>query len=112
MLVGFMRTVTFFAAAYVLDPEFVDHDQASNAEVMEGFGECLGKIGMLLQVRRLNEQGKFTLIWKQRLEEMRKDLTKTHIKNYPVYPSATSDQEVRSFCAAAHAQGAAVSVSR
>ena len=93
----------FFAAAYVLDPEFVDHDQASNEEVMEGFGVCLGKIGMLLQVRRLNEQGKFTLIWKQRLEEIRKDLTKTH-KNYPVYPSATSDQEVRSFCAAAHAQ--------
>ena len=78
----------------MLDPEFVEHDQASNEEVMEGFGVCLGKIGMLLQVRRLNEQGKFTLIWKQRLEEIRKDLTQTH-KNYPVYPSATSDQEVR-----------------
>ena len=32
----------FFAAAYVLDPEFVNHEQSSIEEVMTGFGEVLG----------------------------------------------------------------------
>ena len=27
----------FFAAGYVLDPEFIDHDQTSNEEVMEAW---------------------------------------------------------------------------
>ena len=93
----------FFAAAYVLDPEFVDHDQASNQEVMDGFGESLGKIGMLLQVRKLNENGALTKIWQKRREAIKKDLTKT-LKDYPEYPTAETDPEVCSFCAAASAQ--------
>lgn len=41
----------FAAAAYVLDPEFGDHDQASNAEVTEGFMNVVEKVGVLRNVR-------------------------------------------------------------
>lgn len=44
-----------FAAAYVLDPEFIDHDQLSNEEVMEGFYNVVEKIAILSEVRRLQQ---------------------------------------------------------
>ena len=51
----------FFAAGYVLDPEFIDHDQASDTEVTEGFIETLEKITILLKVRQLQAaDGRFT----------------------------------------------------
>ena len=94
----------FFAAAYVLDPEFVEHDQASIEEVMEGFGETLGKIGALLKIRKLQgENGAYTETWKERCKAIGKDRTKT-LKNYPDYPTAKTDEEVRNFCANASAQ--------
>lgn len=45
----------FFAAAYVLDPEYIDHDQLSNEEVMEGFLNVVQKIAILEEARRLQE---------------------------------------------------------
>lgn len=36
--------VDFFAAAYVVDPEFINHDQSSNEEVMHGFYETVEKL--------------------------------------------------------------------
>lgn len=43
----------FAAAAYVVDPEFRHHEQSSNEEVMHGFMDTVEKIGILLEVRRL-----------------------------------------------------------
>ena len=94
----------FFAAAYVLDPEFVNHEQSSIEEVMTGFGEVLGKIGMLMKVRKLQgEKGEYTELWKKRRAAIGKDLT-TQLKDFPAYPNAETDKEVRDFCAAANAQ--------
>jgi len=94
----------FFAAAYVLDPEFVDHEQSSLEEVMTGFGEVLGKIGMLMKVRLLQgEKGEYTELWKKRRAAISKDLT-TQLKDFSAYPTAETDEEVREFCAKACAQ--------
>ena len=95
----------FFAAAYVLDPELVDHDQASNQEVMQGFMEVLQKIAVLMRVRQLQSENEppFTEIWKKRVEAITQDPTK-QLKDYPKYPCASTDSEVRSFCAAANTQ--------
>ena len=43
---------TAAGAAYVLDPEFANHQQESNKEVMEGFMETLEKVAILVEVRR------------------------------------------------------------
>ena len=94
----------FFAAAYVLDPEFVEHDQASLQEVMEGFFETLSKVGVLMKLRKLqSEEGAFTDIWQRRAEAIKADPTQ-QLKNYPLYPTAKTDADVKTFCAAASAQ--------
>lgn len=43
-----------FSAAYVLDPEFIDHDQLTNDEVMSGFYTVVEKIAVLTEVRRVH----------------------------------------------------------
>ena len=95
----------FFGAAYVLDPEFVEHDQAGNEEVMEGFMEVLQKIAVLIKVRQQQSQAEpvYTEAWKKRLAAIQKDPTK-QLKDYPKYPTAASDGDVRAFCAAANTQ--------
>ena len=71
----------FFAAAYVLDPEFVEHDQASLQEVMEGFFETLSKVGVLMKLRKLqSEEGAFTDIWQRRAEAIKANPTQ-QLKN-------------------------------
>ena len=91
----------FFAAAYVLDPEFVDHDQASNQEVMEGFMNTLQKIAVLLAVRkRQSEDNEYAHIWAERLRDILADQSK-QLRNFPLYPTAESDDEVQNFCAQA-----------
>ena len=93
----------FFAAAYVLDPEFIDHDQASSEEVMKGFVETLEKIAILLKVRKMEEEGKaFKDIWAQRATAIAADPTKL-LQDYPAYPTP-SDADVKQFCSAAHGQ--------
>ena len=74
----------FFAAAYVLDPEFVEHDQASLQEVMEGFFETLSKVAVLMKLRKLQrEEGAFTDIWQRRVDAIKADPTH-QLKNYPL----------------------------
>lgn len=40
------------SAAYVCDPEFINHDQAGSEEVMSGFMNTLEKVGILMEVRK------------------------------------------------------------
>lgn len=44
--------VDFFAAAYMVDPEYQSHDINSNAEVVEGFMNTVEKLAILDEVRR------------------------------------------------------------
>ena len=88
-----------------LDPEFVDHQQESNAEVMEGFMETLEKIAILVEVRRqLAASDELAKLWKQRAALIAADPTKqvafTHYPNYPT----SKDTVVKAFCAKANAQ--------
>ena len=94
----------FFAAAYVVDPEFVDHEQASNEEVMQGFMQTLEKVAILLAIRkRQSDTGEYTNIWKERCAAIKADPTK-QLKNFPIYPMSKTDDEVASFCAKATMQ--------
>ena len=43
--------VPFFAAAYMLDPEYHSHNQMSNPEVVEGWMDTLEKLAILVEVR-------------------------------------------------------------
>ena len=95
----------FFAAAYVLDPEFVEHDQAGIEEVMSGFQSTMHKLAILMKVRKLQSEQEphYTKIWAERLKDIRADPSK-QLKNYPIYPDASTDADVRDFCSAANAQ--------
>ena len=48
--------VPFFAAAYMLDPEFRDHKQMSNEEVVESWLDTLEKLSNLTEVQTLQKQ--------------------------------------------------------
>ena len=80
--------VPFFAAAYMLDPEYIDHDLTSNEEVTEGFMDTLEKIAILIEVRRLQElDGRFTDNWKARADLIARDkLAQKTWESYPTYP--------------------------
>jgi hypothetical protein len=90
------------AAAYVLDPEFISHDHASNEEVMTGFYNVAIKIGILKSVRaRLSD---FADAWKERCKYIGNDPTKlTSYEAFPHYPTK-NDQDVRTFCSAVNNQ--------
>lgn len=84
----------FAAAAYMLDPEFHKHNQASNEEVVTGFMNTVEKIGILLAVR----EGDFTEAWKKRVEYLGNDPQKqASWECYPTYPT-NSSASVKSFC--------------
>ena len=92
----------FFAAGYVVDPEFVGHDQASNAEVMEGFNETVEKLAILLKVRK--EKEKYDAQWAKRRAAINADPTaQSKWDDYPTYPTS-KDTDVGYFCAAASTQ--------
>lgn len=97
----------FFAAAYVVDPEFIEHDQSSNTEVKEGFMATLEKIAILLKVRTLaedTENGTLARQWRARRDEINKNpLAQKTWDNYPSYPDA-KDADVKQFCTAANQQ--------
>lgn len=89
----------FFAAAYVLDPEFADHDQSSCEEVMEGFFTTLEKVACLLKVRTMSEADR-TLAqrWEMRASMIEADpLTQKTMTAFPTYPDS-DDQDVKDFC--------------
>ena len=88
------------AAAYVLDPEFNAHDQASNTEVTTGYMHTLEKVGILLEVRRRQEEspGELEKAWKVRSDFIAKDKKNWEsYLHYPKYPTKTSP-EVKLFC--------------
>ena len=90
----------FAAAAYVLDPEFANHDQASNEEVTEGFMNTMERIGILRKVRSSD----YADAWKQRVAFIGND--PSHLASYdafPDYPDA-KDPDVKSFCEKVNAQ--------
>lgn len=92
----------FFAAGYVVDPEFVGHDQASNAEVMEGFNETVEKIAILLKVR--SEMEKYEAQWAKRRTAINADVAaQGKWDDYPTYPT-TKDKEIKEFCGTASSQ--------
>ncbi|KAL1503736.1 hypothetical protein AB1Y20_012207 [Prymnesium parvum] len=95
----------FAAAAYCLDPEFIDHSQESNEEVVAGFMNVAEKIGILREVRRqLRERDEYAKQFKKRAEAIGDDPTKLSTYDaYPTYPS-TADEAVSSFCAKVNMQ--------
>lgn len=80
-----------------MDPEYVDHEQATNEEVMEGFHEVVEKVGILLKVRSM-EGTDLAAQWKarQRSIEMNPAAHRLWL-DYPTYPDA-SDSNVQEFC--------------
>lgn len=93
------------AAAYVLDPEFHNHSQGTNTEVMEGFFETVEKVGILNEIRRLaHESDDFEVAWKKRAELIKGDSSKQSTwAHYPKYPSADNGN-VKVFCQKVSAQ--------
>lgn len=84
------------AAAYVLDPEFIEHAQASNEEVTEGFMTTVEKIAILRMVREQCEV-KYLAAWKERSAAIGEDPAKlTSYDKFPVYPT-TKDKDVKAF---------------
>lgn len=82
------------AAAYVLDPEFIDHAQCSNEEVTQGFHATIEKIAILLEVRKED----YTEAWKKRATFLGDDPSKlTSWEQFPSYPT-TTDRKVNDFC--------------
>jgi hypothetical protein len=94
----------FFAAGYVCDPEFIDHEQASIEEVQEGLNETLEKIAILLKVRQLaaaedkDDDGSFAKLWAMRKMAIDADpAAQSTTTNFPKYPTA-KDKDVLEFC--------------
>ena len=88
------------AAAYVVDPEFHSHDQASNDEVTRGYMATVEKIGILMEVRRRHHESPNELeqAWKKRCEFIKADKKNWHSYTlYPTYPDKNS-AEVKAFC--------------
>lgn len=84
-----------FSAAYVLDPEFVDHDQASNEEVMLDFLDATEKIGMLMAVKEDVANGKYKLA---------KDNLERGSDGKPTCFPTVRDPRVQQFCTKVNAQ--------
>lgn len=96
----------FFAAAYVLDPEFINHDHSSNEEVVEGFYETLEKIAILLKVKIMHYEDPncFTQLWLARSAAIVADkIPQKSDDNLPSYPDK-DDEDVKEFCASVNAQ--------
>lgn len=89
----------FFAAAYVCDPEFINHDQLSCEEVQEGLNETLEKIGILLKVRTLaDKDSSFAVKWAARKKAIEADpLAQKKWDDFPNYPDS-KDRDVADFC--------------
>lgn len=96
----------FLAAAYVLDPEFINHKQSENEEVVTGFLNTVEKIGILVAVKAMLAENREQLVamWEKRAERIAADPSSQQTwADYPEYPTAESP-EVKSFCAKVNAQ--------
>jgi len=92
------------AAAYVVDPEFLSHEQENNEEVMEGFYDVVEKIGILKEVRRIIAQKEsaasddLTKKWEARRAMIVADPSRQKTwDHFPMYPTVES-ANVSSFC--------------
>ena len=83
----------FAAAAYVLDPEFHEHDVSSNAEVTNGFMNIVEKIGILKSVRA--DVPKYQELWKARRAALGDDPSK--LTSYESYPPPTPRRRPRTW---------------
>jgi hypothetical protein len=86
----------FSAAAYCMDPEFIDHDQSSNTEVTEGFMNLTERIGILRAVRAAIDS--YVPLFKKRLQFIGDDPSK--LKSWdalPSYPDSKNSM-VAQFC--------------
>lgn len=95
--------VPFFTAAYVLDPEFVDHQQSDDEHVMSGFMDTVEKVGVLMYVRKHIES--FKEPWIKRREFIAADPAQNQRKwdKYPCYPDE-KDPFVKEFCSRVSSQ--------
>lgn len=90
------------AAAYVVDPEFHSHSQSSNGEVTQGFMATLEKVGILMEVRKMeddkNSGDELSKLWKQRAQLIANDPNewKGYV-HYPKYPTKDTPA-VKCFC--------------
>ena len=91
--------VDIIAAAYALDPEYINHDHASNKEVTEGLLNSVEKIAILYVTRELQKaDGRFTADWAARAKLIEGDKMKQKTyERYPTYPTRT-DPKVKAFC--------------
>ena len=89
----------FAAAAYVVDPEFRSHNHATNEEVMSGFLDTVEKIGILVEVRRLQvSDNRFSSPWQLRIEFVVANPKKyLEYTSYPKYPNKNT-AGVKEFC--------------
>lgn len=93
------------AAAYVVDPEYHDHEQQDNEEVMEGFLDVTEKIGILLEVRRVMEERKYPEMWEKRASLIATDPAKQRgFESYPSDYPTTDTERVCDFCKTVNAQ--------
>ena len=98
---------SFYFAAYVLDPEFLEHTQQQSEEIMEGFLNALEKIAILLEVRRLEllTPGRFSKAWALRGRAINAEpLACREWKHYPDGYPTSETKEVMAFCSVANAQ--------
>lgn len=95
----------FAAAAYCLDPEFIEHQQESNEEVMEGFMNVAEKIGILREVRsKMKESDYYTVQWMKRVEAIGNNPSMIKKNDeYPNYPTS-KDAAVADFCSTVNMQ--------
>lgn len=93
-------------AAYVLDPEFINHEQESNAEVMQGFMNTVEKIAVLVEVRRQAEASdELAKQWEQRAMFIAANpLNQKAWDHFPDYPTVKDNAEVKDFCTKVNAQ--------
>lgn len=96
----------FFHAAYVLDPEFISHNQSSLEEVMSGFMTVLERFGILFEVRHryAEDPKKYQELWDARAKRIAADPSSQQTwEGFPSYPDE-KDSAVKAFCARAHSQ--------
>ena len=92
----------FAACAYMLDPEFHEHDASSNEEVTSGFMNVVEKIAILKAVR--DNLPDYIWKWKARLVALGDDPNKlATYEAFPKYPTV-KDTEVTTFCQAVDSQ--------
>jgi hypothetical protein len=86
---------SFAQAAYMLDPEFMDHNQTSNEEVMSGFLNTADRIGILVEVRK--KKAEYMPLWEKRRNLISSDPKK--MDTYTFYPefSQTDNASVQDF---------------